>query len=100
MTYRRIRQPRRGEAPAAMTFSRLAHGGGRAGPAFVGCGRQREASMRAVVVTAPGGPEVLRLVELPDPEPGPGQVLVRVRAAAVHPADLAARTGHLPGGPV
>ncbi|BCY08741.1 NADP-dependent oxidoreductase [Actinoplanes sp. L3-i22] len=56
--------------------------------------------MRAVVVTAPGGPEVLRLVELPDPAPGPGQVLVRVRAAAVHPADLAARTGHLPGGPV
>ncbi|WP_436535682.1 NADP-dependent oxidoreductase [Actinoplanes sp. HUAS TT8] len=56
--------------------------------------------MRAVVVTALGGPEVLQLVELPDPRPGPGQVLVRVRAAGVNPADLAARTGHIPGGPV
>lgn len=56
--------------------------------------------MRAVVVTALGGPEVLKLVELPDPQPGRGQVLLRVRAACVHPADLAARTGHIPGGPV
>ncbi len=55
--------------------------------------------MRAVAVTALGGPEVLRVVEQPDPVPGPGQVLVRVRAATVNPADLAARTGHLPGPP-
>jgi NADPH:quinone reductase len=55
--------------------------------------------MRAVVVSALGGPEVLRLVERPDPVPGPGQVLVRVRAAAVQPADLGARVGHIPGGP-
>jgi NADPH:quinone reductase-like Zn-dependent oxidoreductase len=56
--------------------------------------------MRAVVVTALGGPEVLKVVELPDPVAGPGQVVVRVRAAGVHPADAAARTGQLPGGPL
>jgi NADPH:quinone reductase-like Zn-dependent oxidoreductase len=55
--------------------------------------------MRAVAVTALGGPEVLQVVELPDPVATPGQVVVRVRAACVHPADLAARTGHVPGGP-
>ncbi|HEX5204489.1 MAG TPA: NADP-dependent oxidoreductase [Actinoplanes sp.] len=56
--------------------------------------------MRAAVVTALGGPEVLEMAELPDPVPGPGQVLVRVRAACVHPADIAARIGQIPGGPV
>ncbi len=55
--------------------------------------------MRAVAVTALGGPEVLQVVELPDPVAGPGQVVVRVRAACVNPADLATRTGHNPGGP-
>nr|WP_296064002.1 NADP-dependent oxidoreductase [uncultured Actinoplanes sp.] len=56
--------------------------------------------MRAVVVTAPGGPEVLRMVERPDPVPAAHQVCVRVRAACVHPADIAARVGQIPGGPV
>ena len=56
--------------------------------------------MRAVAVTALGGPEVLREVEQPDPVAGRGQVVIRVRAVCVHPADLAARVGHLPGGPV
>jgi NADPH:quinone reductase-like Zn-dependent oxidoreductase len=56
--------------------------------------------MRAVTVTGLGGPEVLQLVEMPDPVAGDGQVLVRVRAACVQPADLGARTGMIPGGPV
>ena len=56
--------------------------------------------MRAVVVTALGGPGVLEVVEQPDPVPAPGEVLVRVRAACVHPADIAARVGQIPGGPV
>jgi len=56
--------------------------------------------MRAVAVTALGGPGVLRVVERPDPVAGPGEVLVRVRAAGVQPADLAARTGLIPGGPI
>ena len=56
--------------------------------------------MRAVAVTALGGPEVLQVVEQPDPVPAPGQVLVRVRAVCVNPADIAARVGQIPGGPV
>ncbi|MEU4244785.1 NADP-dependent oxidoreductase [Actinoplanes sp. NPDC026619] len=56
--------------------------------------------MLAVVASALGGPEVLRVTELPEPEAGPGQVLVRIRAVCVHPADLAATTGNIPGGPV
>jgi NADPH:quinone reductase-like Zn-dependent oxidoreductase len=56
--------------------------------------------MRAVVVTALGGPEVLRVVEQPDPVATPSGVVVRVRAACVNPADLAARVGQIPGGPV
>lgn len=54
--------------------------------------------MRVVVVPAPGGPEVLALVERPDPEPAAGQAVVRLQAASVNPIDLAARTGwHPPG---
>lgn len=43
--------------------------------------------MRAIHVTRFGGPEVLELVELPDPEPGPGQLLIEVSAAGVNYAD-------------
>lgn len=49
--------------------------------------------MRAVGVVEHGGPEALRVVELPDPEPQPGEVLVRVRAAAVNPTDTFVRNG-------
>jgi NADPH2:quinone reductase len=56
--------------------------------------------MRAAVVTALGGPEVIEMVELPDPVPAAGEVLVRVRAVCVHPADIAARVGQIPGGAV
>jgi putative PIG3 family NAD(P)H quinone oxidoreductase len=55
--------------------------------------------MRAIVVTAPGGPEVLQLAEVPDPEPGPGEVLVRVAATAVNRADLLQRMGLYPPPP-
>ncbi|MEO3815688.1 NADP-dependent oxidoreductase [Plantactinospora sp. B24E8] len=56
--------------------------------------------MRVVAATATGGPEVLRVVEWPDPVAGPGQVLVRVGGAGVNPADLGARAGFIPGGPI
>ncbi len=49
--------------------------------------------MRAAVLTAPGRP--LERVELPDPEPGPGQVLLRVRACGVCRTDLHVRDGEL-----
>jgi NADPH:quinone reductase len=52
-----------------------------------------------VVAAALGGPEVLQVTELPEPEAGPGQVVVRVRAVCVHPADVAATTGEIPRGP-
>jgi putative PIG3 family NAD(P)H quinone oxidoreductase len=55
--------------------------------------------MRAVTVTAPGGPEMLRLAEVPDPEPGPGQVVLAVTATAVNRADLLQRQGHYPPPP-
>jgi len=42
------------------------------------------AAMRAIQIRETGGPEVLRLVELPIPEPGPGQVLIRVEATGVN----------------
>jgi NADPH:quinone reductase-like Zn-dependent oxidoreductase len=56
--------------------------------------------MRVVAVTSLGGPDVLQMVEWPDPVPGPGQVLVRISAVCVQPADIAARMGVIPGGAV
>ena len=55
--------------------------------------------MRAIVVKSPGGPEVLELGEVPDPRPGPGDLLVRVRAAGVNRADLLQRMGRYPPPP-
>jgi NADPH:quinone reductase len=49
--------------------------------------------MQVVEVTEVGGPEVLQVAERPEPVPGPGQVVVRVRAANVNPTDLGARAG-------
>lgn len=50
-------------------------------------------TMRAVVVFTSGGPEVLRVEEIDRPTPGTGEVLVRVHAAGVNPADLRGRSG-------
>lgn len=52
--------------------------------------------MRAVVVTRPGGPEVLEVREVPDPVPQPDEVLVRVAAAGINRADLLQRQGNYP----
>jgi putative PIG3 family NAD(P)H quinone oxidoreductase len=55
--------------------------------------------MRAVTVTEPGGPEVLRWEEVPDPVCGPGEVIVDVAATAVNRADLLQRQGLYPPPP-
>jgi NADPH2:quinone reductase len=52
--------------------------------------------MRAIQVTETGGPEVLRLTELPDPKPGPGQLLVELAATGVNYIDTYHRSGAYP----
>lgn len=55
--------------------------------------------MRAVIADGQGGPEVLRIVERPRPEPGQGQVLVRVEAAGINRPDVMQREGRYPPPP-
>jgi putative PIG3 family NAD(P)H quinone oxidoreductase len=52
--------------------------------------------MHAVVISEPGGPEVLQWTEVADPRPGPGEVLLEVAAAGVNRADLMQRQGLYP----
>ena len=52
--------------------------------------------MRAVGFYETGGPEVLQVVDLPEPRAGEGEILVRVHAATVNPADTLMRSGHTP----
>jgi NADPH2:quinone reductase len=49
--------------------------------------------MKAIRVHEYGGPAVMKLEEIPDPNPGPGELLVRVRAAGVNPVDAYMHTG-------
>src|SRR5205809_6598966 len=49
--------------------------------------------MKAIRVHKFGGPEVLQLDDVPDPKPGPGEVVVRIRAAGVNPVDAYIHTG-------
>jgi NADPH:quinone reductase-like Zn-dependent oxidoreductase len=51
--------------------------------------------MRAVRFESYGGPEVLQVVDLPRPEPDPGQVLVQVKAAGINPGEAKVRNGSL-----
>ncbi|UCG76268.1 MAG: alcohol dehydrogenase catalytic domain-containing protein, partial [Gemmatimonadota bacterium] len=52
--------------------------------------------MKAVRIARPGGPEVLEVASVPDPSPGPEDVLVEIRAAGVNRADLLQRMGGYP----
>ena len=56
--------------------------------------------MRAVVITRKGGPEVLEVREVPDPMPGPEEILVDVVSTSVNRADLLQRRGLYPGPPM
>jgi NADPH:quinone reductase-like Zn-dependent oxidoreductase len=62
--------------------------------------------MKAVLFHQHGGPEVLQYADFPTPQPGPGQVLIRLQAAALNRVDLTVRVGwsglklelpHIPG---
>jgi putative PIG3 family NAD(P)H quinone oxidoreductase len=55
--------------------------------------------MRAIVITTPGGPEVLALRDVPSPTPQRGEARVRIRATAVNRADLIQRMGAYPAPP-
>jgi NADPH2:quinone reductase len=52
-----------------------------------------EVFMRAAIFTQSGGPEVLRVVERPDPSPGPGEVRVAIHRSGVNPTDWKTRRG-------
>jgi NADPH:quinone reductase len=54
--------------------------------------------MKAIYITEPGGPEKLIFGDRPDPEAGPGEVIVRARGTALNHADLSIRAGRLPTG--
>lgn len=49
--------------------------------------------MKAIGVTEFGGPDVLHVVDLPEPQAGPGELRIRVHAAAVNPTDTGLRSG-------
>ena len=53
--------------------------------------------MKAARFSEFGGPEVLEIVDIPDPHPGPGEIRVAVRAAGVNPSDWKARKGEMGG---
>ena len=55
--------------------------------------------MRAIVITEPGGPEVLEVQSVPDPVPAAGEVVIEVAAAGVNRADVAQRQGFYPPPP-
>lgn len=55
---------------------------------------------RAIVHTELGSPDVLHLVEVPDPVAGPGEVVVRIEAAGVNPIDVKQRAGIRPLPPI
>jgi NADPH:quinone reductase len=54
---------------------------------------RKDRKMKAIVITAYGGPEVLAVTELPDPEPAAGEVLIRVRAFGLNHAETYMRSG-------
>ena len=51
--------------------------------------------MKAMVIDGFGGPEVMRLTEIATPVPGPGEVLIRIRATSINPVEWKIREGNL-----
>jgi len=52
--------------------------------------------MKAIVITAPGGPDILKVQERPKPVPDAGEVLIHVTAAGINRPDVSQRKGHYP----
>jgi putative PIG3 family NAD(P)H quinone oxidoreductase len=69
------------------------------GTAWTGSEAAIGSGMRAIVITEPGGPEVLQPAEVADPVAGPGEVVLEVAATAVNRADLMQRMGQYPPPP-
>jgi NADPH:quinone reductase-like Zn-dependent oxidoreductase len=63
--------------------------------ALGGVPASENAKMRAIVIHAYGGPEVMKLEEVARPEPAEDEVLIRVLAASINPVDVAIRKGYL-----
>src|SRR6266540_1717798 len=57
------------------------------------------ATMAAIEISAPGGPDVLQLTRRPVPKPGPNEVLLQVVAAGINRPDIMQREGHYPPPP-
>ncbi|HEX5542136.1 MAG TPA: NAD(P)H-quinone oxidoreductase [Micromonospora sp.] len=55
--------------------------------------------MHAITIPEPGGPDALVWAEVPDPQPGPDEVVIAIKASAVNRADLLQRQGHYPPPP-
>ena len=89
-----VRSPFRGRAPS--TRADLASSPALARPCYPRAVSDLPATMRAVVLHEHGGPEVLNYAEVPTPQPGPGQVVVRTYAVALNRLDIFVRGG-LPG---
>src|SRR5205807_163214 len=68
-------------------------------PHKISQGASKMKTMKAVWISRPGGPEVLEIREVPRPEAGADQVLVRIRASALNRADLLQRQGRYPAPP-
>lgn len=60
---------------------------------------QLPAQMTVVAISKPGGPEVLQPETRPVPKPGPGEILIKVKAAGVNRPDVAQRSGSYPPPP-
>jgi len=59
-------------------------------------GTSKQKIMKAIIITTPGGPEVLQLQEVEDPQPKDNEVLIRVHATALNSADTVQRKGSYP----
>jgi D-arabinose 1-dehydrogenase-like Zn-dependent alcohol dehydrogenase len=79
----------------------MVSGGGESSPGSVFCHPERRAglSMKAVVITGYGGPEVLQVCDVPAPQPSVGEELVRVEAGGLNFADTMTMRGGYPGTP-